>query len=70
MTNSPTTWKQAAPTQAFIVALEGAWYGQGDTRKDAIAAAKRQIMPGTSPYNTAMWNTICRKGKVIEASQL
>lgn len=61
-------WKQPAPTKAFAIYLDDAWYGEGDTAKAAWADAQQQVSAGHSSYGNAMWGKIRRGGRVVESA--
>ena len=58
-------WTQTAPTKAFAIYLDGAWYGEGDTAETAWFAARRQVNAEHCRYGHAMYAKLRREGKVL-----
>lgn len=59
-------WQQPAPTKRFAVYFDGAWYGEGDTVKEAWAAVHRQLSPQHDRYGAALYAKVRRSGRAQE----
>lgn len=48
-----TSWKQPEPTKAYAVYCQGAWYGRGDTPKEAWGGRAPPSRPRAQKVETA-----------------
>ena len=60
------TFKQPAPTKRFAVYFEGAWYGEGETVKEAWSAVHRQLSPQHDRYGATLYAKIRKSGRAQE----
>ena len=63
MKMNTSEWKQPAPTKAYAVWYDGAWYGQGDTVAAAWADVRRQCNADHDRFGARLYRDIRHGGQ-------